>query len=147
MKVMVIPIVIGVLGEFTIRLVQGLEDLGIRGWVETIQTIKVIKIGQSSRKSPGYLWIIVFAQKPVENHQQTLVWKTFKTVKYKALHPSDDVDRLYISRKEGGRGLASIEDSVDASIQRFEDYIEKHKRGLFTAIKTILTIRWTAERK
>ena len=37
---------------------------------------------------------------------------------HKALHPRDDVDRLYVSRKEGGRGLASIEDSVDASIQR-----------------------------
>ena len=29
---------------------------------------------------------------------------------HKALHPRDDVDTLYVSRKEGGRGLASIED-------------------------------------
>ena len=49
---------------------------------------------------------------------------------HKALHPRDDVDR-----KEGGRGLASIEDSVDASIQRLEDYIEKHDGGLITAIR------------
>ena len=41
---------------------------------------------------------------------------------HKALHPRDDVDRLYVSRK-GGRGLVSIEDSIDASIQRLEDYI------------------------
>ena len=54
---------------------------------------------------------------------------------HKALHPRDDVDRLYVSRKEGGRGLASIEDSVDASIQRREDYIEKHEGGLITAIR------------
>ena len=54
---------------------------------------------------------------------------------HKALHPRDDVDRLYVSRKEGGRGLASIEDSIHASIQRLEDYIEKHKRGLITAIR------------
>ena len=54
---------------------------------------------------------------------------------HKALHPRDDVDRLYVSRKEGGRGLASIKDSVDASIQRLEDYIEKHERGLITAIR------------
>ena len=53
---------------------------------------------------------------------------------HKALHPRDDVDRLYVSRKEGGRGLTSIEDSVDASIQRLEDYIEKHEGGLITAI-------------
>ena len=54
---------------------------------------------------------------------------------HKALHPRDDVDRLYVPRKEGGRGLASIEDSVDISIQRLEDYIEKHEGGLFTAIR------------
>ena len=54
---------------------------------------------------------------------------------HKALHPRDDVDRLNVSRKERGRGLASIEDSVDASIQRLEDYIEKHDGGLFTAIR------------
>ena len=47
---------------------------------------------------------------------------------HKALHPRDDVDRLYVSRKEGGRDLASIEDTVDASIQRLKDYIEKHER-------------------
>ena len=44
---------------------------------------------------------------------------------HKVLHPRDDVYRLYVSRKEGGRKLASIEDSVDASIQRLEDYIRK----------------------
>ena len=35
---------------------------------------------------------------------------------HKGLYPRDDVDRLYVSRKEEGRGLASIEDSFDASI-------------------------------
>ena len=54
---------------------------------------------------------------------------------YKVLHPGDDVNRLYVLRKEGGRGLASIEDSVDASIQRLKDYIRKHDGGLITAIR------------
>ena len=54
---------------------------------------------------------------------------------HKALHPRDDVDRLYVSRKGGGRGLASIEDSVDASIQRLKDYIQKHDGGLITTIR------------
>ena len=52
---------------------------------------------------------------------------------HKALHPRDDVDRLYVSRKEGGRGLTRSEDRVDASIQRLEDYIEKCGEGLITA--------------
>ena len=47
----------------------------------------------------------------------------------------DDVDILHVSRKEGGRGVASIEDSVYASIQRLEDYIQKHEGGLITAIR------------
>ena len=47
----------------------------------------------------------------------------------------DDIDRLYVSRKEGERGLASIKDSVDASIQRLEDYKEKLGEGLITATR------------
>ena len=54
---------------------------------------------------------------------------------HKALHPRDYVDRLYVPRKEGAKGLISTEDSVDASIQRLEDYIEKHERGLITATR------------
>ena len=55
---------------------------------------------------------------------------------HKALHPKDVVDRLYVPRKEGGRRLASIEYSVDTSIQRLEDDIEKHEPS-----ETILTTR------
>ena len=40
-----------------------------------------------------------------------------------------------MSRKEGGRGLASIKDSVDASIRRLEDYIKKKKERLITATR------------
>ena len=54
---------------------------------------------------------------------------------HKALHSRDDVDRLYVSRKEGGSVLASIEDSVDASIQRLEDYMEKCRGRLITATR------------
>ena len=36
---------------------------------------------------------------------------------HKALHPSDAIERLYVSRKEGERELASIGGCVDASIQ------------------------------
>ena len=52
-----------------------------------------------------------------------------------ASHPRDDIDRLYVSRKEGGRGLASIQDSTDTSIQRIEDYIHKRGGRLITAIR------------
>ena len=51
---------------------------------------------------------------------------------HKALHSRND--RLYVSRKER-RSIASIEDSVDASIPELEDYTEKHEGVLNTAIK------------
>ena len=70
---------------------------------------------------------------------------------YKALHPRDGVDRLYVSRKATGRGLNSIENSVDASIQRLKDYIEKHEGGLITATRndtdTTMANRMTISRK
>ena len=64
----------------------------------------------------------------------------------KALHLRDDIDRLCVSRKNGGRGLASIEDSVDALIQRLEDYIEKKtKEDRLDPPETVLTIRRPTE--
>ena len=52
------------------------------------------------------------------------------------LHVSrKDFDRPYVSRKIGRKRIASIEDSVDASIRRLEDYTEKYEGGLITAIR------------
>ena len=39
---------------------------------------------------------------------------------YGALHPKSDVDRLNIPRKEGGRGLISIEDCVESATRSLE---------------------------
>ena len=61
---------------------------------------------------------------------------------HKALHFCDDFDGLYVSRKEGGGGYASIEDSDDASIQRLGDYT---KEDWLQLPETILTMRWTKE--
>ena len=49
---------------------------------------------------------------------------------HKALHPREDINRLYESRKEGGRGRGSSKDCVDASIQRFENYLNQSKERL-----------------
>ena len=50
MKVTVILIVIGAFGTVTKRLVQGLEDLEIRGWVETIQTTAWLRSARILRR-------------------------------------------------------------------------------------------------
>ena len=66
---------------------------------------------------------------------------------HKYLHPRDDVDRQYVSRREGGKGLASTEDSVDTSIQRLEDNIEKCERRLIKATKNNTDTSGSTERK
>ena len=66
---------------------------------------------------------------------------------HKALHARDDVDWRDVSRKEGGRELTSIIDSVDASIQRFEDYTENHEGGLIQPPETRRPIEITRNTK
>ena len=47
---------------------------------------------------------------------------------HKALDSRDAIDRLHVSRKEGGRGLTSIDNSVDTSIGGLKGYIKKVKK-------------------
>ena len=54
---------------------------------------------------------------------------------HEALPRRDDVDRLYVSRKEGGKWLTSIQDSVDASIQWLEDNIKRRGGRQITAAR------------
>ena len=49
---------------------------------------------------------------------------------YEALHPKSDVDRLYIPRKEGGRGLISTEDCVELPIRGLEVYVHGSEERL-----------------
>ena len=51
------------------------------------------------------------------------------------LNPSDDVDILYVSRKERRRGLTSILGSNAVSIQRL-DHIRKRRGRLITATRS-----------
>ena len=54
---------------------------------------------------------------------------------YGALHPKSDVDRLYIPRKERGRGLISIEDCIELAIRGLEVYIYRSEERLIQAAR------------
>ena len=54
---------------------------------------------------------------------------------HETLHPKDDVDRLYVSRKEERIRHGSIEDSVDALIQQLKVYMEKRGGRLTTTTR------------
>ena len=61
---------------------------------------------------------------------------------HKALHPRDGVERLYVSRKDGGRGLNIIEDSVGASIKTQRLYTKNTMEDSLQLSETILRTGW-----
>jgi hypothetical protein len=49
---------------------------------------------------------------------------------YKMLHPKPDIDRLYVKRKEGGRGLLQAEVAYKAEIINIAEYLNiNYKEG------------------
>ena len=54
---------------------------------------------------------------------------------YGALHPKSDIDRLYIPRKERGKGLTSIEDCVELAIKSLEVYVHGSEERLIQAAR------------
>ena len=44
---------------------------------------------------------------------------------HKVLYPKDDIDKLYVSRKEEERGRFSLEDCVDSTIKRIQGLPQK----------------------
>ena len=53
---------------------------------------------------------------------------------YKALHPRADVDRLYVSRRDGGRGLLSISDVVCLEKSSLALYVQRCKEPIMSKI-------------
>ena len=54
---------------------------------------------------------------------------------HRALHPQADVDRLYIKRAEGGRGMISVEDCVEIETNSLHQYVVESKEKLLKAVK------------
>ena len=52
----------------------------------------------------------------------------------KMLHPQSDVDRLYIPRKEGGRGLLGVEDCVQIQVESLAKYVSASDELLLQAV-------------
>ena len=76
----VIPVEIDSLGTVIKGLVLGLEDLEIRGWVETIQTIASLISARILRRVLETLGDLLSLKTPVKNLQLTMMWKTLKWV-------------------------------------------------------------------
>ena len=110
-----ILIIVGVLGTV---LMAWRRDR--RNWKPEVESSSsIVKIGLNTQKCPGdlrRLSITVSRERPPANAD--------------VKNSNDNIDRQYISRKEEVRGLISIEDSVDPSILRLENYVKKNKERL-----------------
>ena len=47
---------------------------------------------------------------------------------YKMQHPEADIDRLYVKRKEGGRGLVQVEAVYKAEIIKIAEYLNTNDK-------------------
>ena len=56
---------------------------------------------------------------------------------HNGLHPKSNVDRIYIPREEGGRGLISVEDCVESATLGLERYINDSDERLIKAARKI----------
>ena len=53
---------------------------------------------------------------------------------YGALHPRSDVDRLYVDRKAGGRGLVNVEDLVRHEEKQLNQYMMNSRETVMQAV-------------
>ena len=61
---------------------------------------------------------------------------------YKGFHPKCDVDRLYVSRKEGGRGLVSCESTIISEENNRGSYIKNSNENLLQGVKQVRILKF-----
>ena len=59
---------------------------------------------------------------------------------YGGLHPKSDVDRLYVKRKEGGRGLISVEQCIREEENTVGFYVANSEKNLTRGVSVAETI-------
>ena len=60
---------------------------------------------------------------------------------YEALHPKSDIDRLYLKRKHGGRGLVSIETCVRSEENNLGLYVRESNEMLLKGVKKFRIVK------
>ena len=67
------------------------------------------------------------------------------TTMHKALHPNSNVDRLYVPRKEGRRGLISVADVTKTAILGLQTYIQESEEKLISATRKLEQVSESAK--
>ena len=61
---------------------------------------------------------------------------------HKGLHPKSDVDRLYVRRKEGGKGLMSCESTIRSVENNLGLYLKNSNKNLFQGVKHVRILKF-----
>ena len=76
-----------------------------------------------------------------KNELEELDRKTRKLMTmYGAQHPKADVDRLYLKRCDGGRGLIGIEDCVQAEVDNLDKYLRTTEENMLKEVNRSNTL-------
>jgi hypothetical protein len=51
-------------------------------------------------------------------------------------HPKADIDRIYVPRKDGGRGLVQIEGAYITEVIKLKEYVEHTEDPLMQIVRT-----------
>ena len=66
---------------------------------------------------------------------------------YGAFHPKSNINRLYLKRKSGGRGLISINDCIEGEIRNVHEYLTSSEESLLKFVVKALNIQEEVEGK
>ena len=61
---------------------------------------------------------------------------------HKGLHPKSDVDRLYFSRKEGGRGPVSCDSTIRSEENNLGWYLKNSNENLLQRVKHVRILKF-----
>ena len=56
---------------------------------------------------------------------------------HNALHPKNNVGRLKLPRKEGGRGMQGVEEAVKLTNLGLKNYVKEFRECLLTTTKSV----------
>ena len=59
-------------------------------------------------------------------------------MKHKGLHSRSNIDKPYISRKEGGREFFNVEDTVNLAIIGISRYVDNSEESLLSTARQII---------
>ena len=121
------------------------EKMKFNVWKEYIRTLKKVlksKLNGENLVRGVNTWAVSLIRYSAafvswrKSELQAIDGKTRKLfTMYGALHLKSDVDRLYIPRKEGRRGLISIEGCVELPMRDFEVYVNGSEERLIQAAR------------